>query len=372
MDEAIRLGGQFLIANQRPAGDFRYDVHLKTGERSGEQGEVRQAGVLWGLALTHRHRPSDETRAAVRRGIDFFKANSRVDETGQMRWIRYRQSFQGSTGTVALTALALIDWLQAEPKATVEDQRMLRQLVRFLRSLERHDGRFYQHYDVHTGEGWDPPSPYFDGESLLALVRAARLLGATDQQKQQLVKSAHTMYQKYGIDARKQVDDSPLTKGFYQWGVMSYYQLVSTGWEGTEDLADHAIDLSVWMVDVHRVTERKANTGYALEGLVLAAELARRGERGAEAQKFADAIAAGIKRHAGWQIGGPMMHPSVEKLGPFDQRAAGGVLNSLGNPYLRMDTAQHQNHAFILARTMKSWRALVKQPPREERLSRHR
>ena len=72
LDESLTLGRRFLLASQLPSGLFRYRVDCLTGETLPEQSAVRQAGALWGLALLHHDQPTDETRAAVLRGLDYF------------------------------------------------------------------------------------------------------------------------------------------------------------------------------------------------------------------------------------------------------------------------------------------------------------
>ena len=82
LEESLRLGRRFMLQSQLPAGDFRYHVDFVTGEVAPEQGAVRQAGALWGLALIHRYDPSDQTRAAVLRGIRFFDRHSALAPSG--------------------------------------------------------------------------------------------------------------------------------------------------------------------------------------------------------------------------------------------------------------------------------------------------
>lgn len=176
LDEALALGRRFLLASQLPSGLFRYRVDFISGETLPEQGAVRQAGALWGVALLHLDQPSDETRAAVLRGLDYFLAHSHCSDSGA-RWLQFPGQDEGETGAVALVALTLIDFLRAEPGDQHAVYRQhLAEYLRFLLSLERSGGQFFRRYLVRSGEGWGRPSPYYDGEVLLAFVKAARYL----------------------------------------------------------------------------------------------------------------------------------------------------------------------------------------------------
>ncbi len=349
LDQSLAMGKKFLLASQLPDGTFRYHVDFLTGKTAPEQGPVRQAGALWGLALIHRDDPSAATREGVLRGLAFFAKHSHLTDQ-QERFIRYPGALDGDSGVVALVALTLIDFLRAEPADQHDALRIqLGQYLKFLLSMRRSDQRFYRKYLLHSGEGWGNASPYFDGEILLALVKAARHADRVDL-KSQCMQSAEAMYRAYVKDAVEQRHDSAATKGFYQWGSMAFLELYCAHWDSTRLFAQHTIDMAHWMIDAHHMLQRRRNTAYALEGVISAYYLAAQVGDTDAAEKFRHAIEQGLAKLTSWQVAGPIPSAYLRNATHYDPSCAGGVLGADGNPWLRIDTTQHQMHAVILAR----------------------
>ena len=253
----------------------------------------------------------------------------------------------GATGTLALVSLALIDFLRTEQVAECRQQ--LDDYLEFLLTLRTESGQFRKDYELDTGFSFSEPMPYFDGESLLAITKAARYL-QRDDLRTTAIESAHTMFALYGKRARKADDDSPLTKAFYQWGSLAFFELYSSGWENTEMFAAHTIDLANWMIDVHRTEERKLNTGYALEGISCAHELARLTQQTVAQRKFATVIERQLYKLTGWQLTSSVPCAYLQEHAAATATFAGGVMNACDDPELRIDVTQHQMHAVILAR----------------------
>ena len=346
LDESLGLGRRFLLSRQTQRGDFRYQVNFLTGEESQDPAQVRKAGALWGVAMIHQDRPSDQTRAALLRGFAFYRACSRPAEQGG-RLIAYPGALRGETGTLALVSLALIDFLRAESDA--ECRRQLDDYLRFLLTLRTANGQFHQDYELDSGFSFSEPMPYFDGECLLALAKAARYLQREDL-RAPAIESAHAMYEVYGKTARRTETDSPLTKGFYQWGSMAFFELHQSGWSNTECLAEWTIDLAHWMIDVHRTEERTLNTAYALEGLSCAYELARQTQQPDTQLKIGGVIERQLYKLTSWQLSSSIACDYLKQHASRDTDLAGGVMNARDDPELRIDVTQHQMHAVILAR----------------------
>jgi hypothetical protein len=349
LDTSLELGKKFLLSNQLPDGSFRYSYNLATGELATQQSQVRQAGALWGVALIHQDQPTPTTRDCVLRGLAFFERHSRVDSDGR-RWVIFPGANGGASGTVALVSLALIDFLRAEPAGSYPAmQTQLKQYLAFLASLRRQDGRFYKQYLNRSGEGVGLPSPYFDGEILLALVKAARYLGY-DQLQAAAQETAQTTYRVYVDKTLQAGSDNDETKGFFQWGSMSYSELSDSGWPGTDVYAERTIQLAHWMIDVHRTLERRRNTGYAYEGIVSAYHLAESTGDNEAQEKFRRVCQQGLGKLLTWQVGSPVANEYLQKIKPAKPYSLGGVLNAADEPWLRIDVTQHQMHAVILAR----------------------
>lgn len=349
LDTSLALGKKFLLSNQLPDGSFRYEYHLATGELATRQSQVRQAGTLWGVALIHQDQPTQATRDCVLRGLAYFEQHSHADGEGR-RWVIFPGANGGASGTVALVSLAMIDFLRAEPAgAYPEMEKQLKQYLAFLTSLRRQDGRFYKQYVNRSGEGVGLPSPYFDGEILLAMVKAARYLDY-DQLQSAARETAQTTFRVYVAKTLQTGSDSDETKGFFQWGSMSYSELYDSKWPGTDVYAQRTIQLAHWMIDVHRTLERRRNTGYAYEGIVSAYHLAKSTGDDEAQEKFRRVCQQGLGKLLTWQVGSPVANEFLRMNQPAKPYSWGGVLNAADDPWLRIDVTQHQMHAIILAR----------------------
>ena len=318
-----------------------------------EHSQVRQAGALWGLSLIYHHSPDAELARALQKGIEFFERNSNQSTDGK-KWITFPEDMSGKTGTVALYALSLIDALR-RPEFLGHDLREsiesnLDKYLAFLVSLRTDEGLFHKSYTYDKGKGFgSSPSPYFDGETLLALTKAAKYLG-----KRELIPvilaSADAMYITHVDNALRVDPDSNKTKGFFQWGIMSFFELATSDWKDTKAYGDKAIDLANWMIDVHCTLSRSKNTAYAYEGIILARELARQNNDFFHVNKFSCVTDKGLRRLTSWQVGGPMQNSYLKnRRYSMDERAMGGVMNSRRDKNLRIDVTQHQMHAVILA-----------------------
>ena len=350
LDRSLVLGRQYLLSSQRPEGNFVYEYDFVQRRHIRDDNDVRQAGALWGLALLHHDNPSEDTAQAIVKGLEFFKERSQLTPGGR-RYIVYPGSAIGNTGTVALVALTLVDFLRADwAVPSAEDYKAdLAEYIGFVVSLRMADGHFHRQYQLTDGQGMGGASPYSDGEALLLMVKAAKYSGHTGL-KRLTLQSAEQMYRNNIQGALERNPDSDTTKGFYQWGSMAYYELYTSGWPGVDEFAGRVIYMAYWMIDVHKMLSRRRSTGYAHEGLAVAWELARRTGREEAAEKIGRAIDAGLAKLIAWQVGGPMPNKYLKKHGTTDALAVGGVMNAADDPVLRIDVTQHQMHATILAR----------------------
>ena len=264
----------------------------------------------------------------------------------------YPAGTRALTNVPALLVLALVDLLRADDldrELRDRAERRLEQYLRHLLSLRRRDGFFCGHYDPETGQGLGRPSPYADGEALLAMVLAARFAGHKELEAR-IIDSARMMHQRYVASALERDPDSPVTKGFYQWGSMAFFEIHDAGWDDGDQFARHTIEMAHWMIDVHRVLARPRNTAYAFEGIAVAWELARRTGDEQSTALFADTIDKGLYKLTSWQVGGPIPNRFLQAHTTDDPKAVGGVMNGAAEPVLRIDVTQHQMHALILAR----------------------
>ncbi|HYQ18890.1 MAG TPA: hypothetical protein VEQ58_24105, partial [Polyangiaceae bacterium] len=209
-------------------------------------------------------------------------------------------------------------------------------------------GLWFGNYEVETCKPKGDPSPYSDGEALLALVKAAKYLD--HRELLPVIMAGAAAGKKLNIDEARDNDaDSDVTKGFYQWSTMAFFELATSDFPDTRIYGDTVLDLADWIIDTHHILSRTRNTGYAFEGITHAYALAK--QRGdARQAKFGCAIDIGLERLIGWQVGGPLPNRYTAGSDASDPRGLGGVQNAAFEPGLRVDVTQHQMHATQLAR----------------------
>jgi hypothetical protein len=348
---SLQLAGGFLLRHQRPEGNFDYEYDFESKQVSDDDNEVRQAGALWGMALWYASSPSPELEQGIERGLAFFDGISRKAKGGR-RCLAYGGVAQGSTGTIALVALSYVDYLRARP-AGMDDDRFARHRARlgeYLKQLEkslRKDGLFSGQVDTGSCTPRGEPSPYSDGEALLALTKAAKYLDFGELMPSVLRAAAAGKL--HNIDEALERDaDSDTTKGFYQWSSMAYYELATTnGLAEATQYGDTVLRLADWMIDVHGTLWRLKNTGYAYEGIVVAYAVAMQRHDAARAAKLRCVIDVGMSRLLSWQVGGPLALPFAKRA-QEDPLARGGAMNEVRDSLLRIDVTQHQAHATLL------------------------
>jgi UDP-N-acetylmuramoyl-tripeptide--D-alanyl-D-alanine ligase len=348
LGRSLDLMKRFLIAHQKPEGNFNYEYDYSTKSFSSDDNDVRQAGALWGISLMLHDRPSPELQQAVERGLAFFEEHSRKAKGGR-RCVAYPGKELGGTGTIALVALAYTEYLRA---ASASDdlrasyQQRLGEYLKQLVAALRDDG-WHGNYDSKNRRPQGEPQPYADGEALLALVKAAKYLGYKDLEP--VILAAAAAGRKRNIDdALAAHPDSDTTKGYYQWSSMAFYELVTSEIPGVQSYGDTLLRLADWMIDEHDTLWRFRNTGYAYEGIVHAFAYAKQRGDTARIKKYGCVIDVGLSRLLGWQVGGPLAS-SFANRGKDDRLALGGVQNEARAAPLRIDVTQHQSHAVLLA-----------------------
>ncbi len=357
LDRSLELGTQFMLNHQKPEGNFTYiyDWLKKTYDPGDSQ--VRQAGAMWGLATIYNDAPNPEVGTAIEKAMDFFAQNSKLTLDGQ-RYVTYPGDNAGRIGTVALCALSHIDYLRAAKSQITEEKfqnywQLLEEYLGFLIRARIQTapkaGLWHHGYSISSGHPYGKSSPYFDGESLLALIKAAKYMGREDLQPI-IIASADAGYHHNIQEALQEDPDSSITKGYYQWSSMAFFEIATSGWPNTEKYGDYVIDLANWMIDVHETLKRTRNTAYAYEGIIHAYQLAVQRNDTQHTKKFAHVIGAGLTKLTSWQVGSPLMNKFIRSQPTDDPLAIGGVQNHRRESPLRIDVAQHQMHAVILAR----------------------
>jgi UDP-N-acetylmuramoyl-tripeptide--D-alanyl-D-alanine ligase len=185
---------------------------------------------------------------------------------------------------------------------------------------------------------------------MLCLVKAAKYLGH-DELVPRIEDSALPLAKYYTADQWTAAPDSDLTKGFFQWSAMAFWEYQDAGWQHADALGDYVLSLGWWMLHTHHTLERRRNTAYAYEGIIPAYRIAQgRGDEDAAAD-LAFTIDRGLRQLTSWQVGGPLVteNPYLVAHPTDDPLALGGVMNAADEPPLRIDVAQHQMHAVMQA-----------------------
>jgi len=250
-----------------------------------------------------------------------------------------------------LLVLAHVEILRTELADTtrLELSTYLDKYLSFLTNLRMPNGQFNSNYSYKNGRGYANPSPYFDGEALLAMSKAAKYADY-EELVPLILESAEEMYQINVTDALQEDHDSKVTKGFYQWSSMSFYEIHSAGWSKNDIYSDRCIDLAYWMIDVHKTLKRRKNTAYAHEGIAVAYELAKLAGNVKAQDKFSKVLNKALTKLISWQVGGPSPNRFIKSQKAFDTKLNGGIMNSRRDPWIRIDVVQHQTHALLLTR----------------------
>eukprot|EP00928_Gymnodinium_smaydae_P056275 TRINITY_DN39685_c0_g1_i1.p1 TRINITY_DN39685_c0_g1~~TRINITY_DN39685_c0_g1_i1.p1 ORF type:complete len:436 (-),score=22.78 TRINITY_DN39685_c0_g1_i1:58-1365(-) len=357
LERSIALGTRYMMRNQRKEGNFVYERDWRTNRFTPGDSPVRQAGACWGLALLYREGgniANSELRTAVNRCLQFFNAKSRHVADGR-RIITYSEDADdGKLGTLALVALAHIDYLLASPTDAHPPDNLQRYLSEYIRQIamsqDATTGLFYGSHYL-TGIPFGEPSSYSDGEALLALTKAWLHLGSDYSYLESYVRSAaESGFRRNVLQAREINRDSPTTKGYYQWSSMAYHELwLHAPWTADEKQvwAQRLMELADWIINEHKVLGRSRNTGYAFEGIIPAWSVAvHQGDD--RSALYGCAIRKGIRRITAWQLGHPSCTVKLAGNDPEDDEV-GGVQNHGKESLLRIDTVQHQMHAILYA-----------------------
>lgn len=167
LERTAASAATWLADNLRPDGSFLYESD-RDGEDLGGYNEVRHAGVLLSLYQ------SGELEAADR-GLEWAEDHLERVDAGRALTMYDR----ASVGGAALLTAALVE-RRVQTGEDVHDD-LLRDLGRFLVSMQRHDGGFYVSINPASGAvDREGTSRYYPGEALWALARLENLFPGED------------------------------------------------------------------------------------------------------------------------------------------------------------------------------------------------
>jgi hypothetical protein len=366
LDKSFTAGCSFMVRNQKPEGNFNYMYDWLTKKWVADDNQVRQAGALWGIALCNKYEPGKDRKAALDKGLKYWFNQTIPGPVDGSLTVRYKNDEKTSTGTVALIGLSIIDYLSAEKNLPADYKKELNAkldgYLKFLQYLLRDNGHFADGYYLEEKRRSDKSSPYFDGETLLCLSKAAKYAGHPEVVPT-IERAARACAEDYTIKEWKDNPDSAQTKGFYQWSSMTFAEYYEAKWKDYELFGDTAMALGWWMIHTHDILKRGRNHAYAQEGLISAYRIANwRGDTKAMADLLY-VIDRSFYKLTSWQIGGPLMQANrfLVDNKTDDPVAQGGIMNAArAEPEkppkkgdtrheLRIDVTQHQMHAVTMA-----------------------
>lgn len=344
--DSLNRGIEFLLRQQRADGAFNYEYNWREKVYLPDDNPVRQAGTLWGLALAHHYDNDAKIFAACVSGLEFFHRHSALTANGG-RFVKYPAVSAQRMGTVALLALTLIELLRS-PTGTADARQRgwrtsLDQYIQFLLDGQNSRGLWHSRYDDRDGSPCGEPSAFFDGEALLALVKAAKYLHYGHLCERVMRAAAAGYRHNVLLALNKKGKGRSVAHGYYQWGMMAFCELIDSDWPEVEQYVEPVY----YLADARtRGRESKNNPGAVLEGLIHAYAVAiERDPRRAE--NYRGTIVRDLSRMLSLQAGNPA---TVQFLSPADddEAAAGGFQHYPDQPTLRIDFTQHAIHALLL------------------------
>jgi len=338
------------------------------------------------LSLMHVDDPKSGLLPAIRKGLEYFHKHS-VEYPGNIRMLVYPGVPSQKLGAVALLALSHIEVLR-RPEALAneaEKKQLETQLEEYLNGIVDAKSKhgFHKYYKEEEGTNYGPTSPFYDGECLLALTKAAKYLG--HNKLWPVIKaSAEAGYLKNvlpGIEASKREAESLVQKaddkekleeaitvmrGYYQWATMAWYELLGMDDPDFEEYGPRMLSYTSSMPANTEKQRPDVNAGHRFEGViptfVIAVQL---GDSKLE-HEFACSIREGIGilnslqvgHNKAYGLGEPL--PKHADVSPAkDVLAQGGMQATRKSPALRIDTAQHSLHAVLMARQLLLQQALI-------------
>jgi hypothetical protein len=346
---SLNLCKDYILKNQKFIGNFNYQYNLITKKFAHQDNSVRQAATTWALSLYYNETGDTIVEKALLKALDFFISYSRITDSNE-RFFIYPGENTGDEGAVAMVSLALIDYLRSANDLSDEKNKIFRQyldeFIKFLLLARDSTNLWHSKYNHFNGKPYDMNSPYYDGESLLALVKAAKYLNRGDLVSK-VLQSADKCYERY-VEVEIKQDTSNWLKSFYQWGVMSYFEIITSGWPNIEKYGDYINLMTDWMIDMYKVDNKLGAVPY--EGILHAYKLAiiRNDEK--YLLKLKPIIETNIIKQIRLQVGGPIPNNYSKTFNITDNRIIGGILSPGLLPLIRIDNVQHQMSALLYTR----------------------
>lgn len=351
VDEAARQCAGYLVAHQRPAGDFDYLYH--PGEDALLPGDVtvRQAGAAYSLSRAAALLGDPAVDAAARAAVANIVAHEATNAAGHA-YIDWQGTSLGLTG---LSLLAI-----AELTTTDEHLDVAARLADGIASLQGADGRLHTDY-VKATEDKDAQQ-FYPGEALLALARLTVRTG--EDRWLPVLERAFDYYAAFWEAEGK--------SAFVPWQAATWanvhqltgdarYAELAFGLQDVllarQDLRSYGHTLhDDWGGTMSRPPggQPTFSTGTFLEPLPLLVVVARAVGDHERADRYAAALRHGLRFTLQLVITEPETW-----FTPDPARALGGVRSTLDDVRVRVDNVQHVVTAFLQALAYTADEAIV-------------
>lgn len=239
--------------NQNADGTYVYEYNVDTDELTPEYNNVRHAGVTMSLYQAYGKFQQTETLAVADRAMGWM-----IDRTERRHdWATLAPS--GGYAELGATDLMLVSL--AERRFATNDSQyddLMRELARFIVSLQKDDGNFYIGYDLMKDETQrEGTSRYYPGESLLGLAHMHNIFPdeGWDEPALKALQYLTTMR-----DDVEDIDFPPLPD---QWTAMAIGEMA--GWGLTEQQADYVHRLASRFGLLVRTEAQRQGSWYGLE-----------------------------------------------------------------------------------------------------------
>lgn len=332
--DALDMAMDALLAAQTAEGLFAYDFNFVRSGASGRNSIVRQAGAAYALAEGYGYSRDHNLRTPVRRALTALRLLSvNVDADGGALVSRDGTVNGTKLGATALALLAELMYYRTSGDGRFEQARQA--WLRGLLALRR-PGAGFRRSVASKAE-----SPYFNGETWLALALYALTFEATDVKKV-LSEVDRYMIAKYG--AAPEI-------GFFHWGLMA----AELRWRATREARFASFvreQVGHYLQAMRPKLNPNANTCYVLEGLYPA--LAMTTADPAFNQSLRSRVRAEMRKNLGFQI-----QPGQDRLDLGDgvylvsarlQDFTGAFVAGRKRPETRIDFTQHCLSALVKAR----------------------
>ncbi len=261
---AAPLSARHIARMQKNSGLFNYEYDFLGGKYEKGDNIVRQTGAGYGLGeyLVAFNDPVIEK--TLEKAITAYQAHSIPFSNGQLVTTGDGSLKNAKTGATALALISELFYFEATNNNQFENVR--KQWLTGLLSLRMPWGGFRKAPRVHE------ESPYFTGETWLALAHYQRLFPGNHIVEDTLLELDEILLKRY----RHECDP-----GFFHWGVMAAVTRYQTGADSS--LLRYATRQSdMFMNDLRPKVRKVANTSAHMEGLIsVLATLLDEGVRGA-------------------------------------------------------------------------------------------